>query len=283
MRITDETDAGPPVRSLSPEERQATVDRLCVHYARDALTASELELRLDLAYAARTRAELVSLEHDLPALESETRLAPPPAEAPSSVPIDPSRAVRERDLIVSIWGGTERKGGWTPARRLMALTLMGGAELDFREAVFTTREVSGAHRGRHGRGRRHRPTRCRRGVGRDHAYGRCRHGAAHEATRYGRSRSTDQRNRMHGRRGCSGTPAGRERQGSPEAPKDREESASQTRLGDLARTDLPERVVAGFTLEARGTGVPRVTLPTGHHRGEDPKRRVDRRESSAPC
>ena len=142
MRITDETDAGPPVRSLSPEERQATVDRLCVHYARDALTASELELRLDLAYAARTRAELVSLEHDLPALESETRLAPPPAEAPSSVPIDPSRAVRERDLIVSIWGGTERKGGWTPARRLTALTLMGGAELDFREAVFTTREVS---------------------------------------------------------------------------------------------------------------------------------------------
>ena len=143
MRITDETDAGPPVRSLTPEERQATVDRLCVHYARDALTASELELRLDLVYAARTRAELVSLEHDLPALESETRLAAPPrAEAPSSVPIDPSRAVRERDLIVSIWGGTERKGGWTPARRLTALTLMGGAELDFREAVFTTREVS---------------------------------------------------------------------------------------------------------------------------------------------
>ena len=102
MRITDETDAGPPVRSLSPEERQATVDRLCEHFARDALTTSELELRLDLAYAACTRAELVSLEHDLPALESETRLAPPPAEAPSSVPIDTGRAVRERDLIVSI-------------------------------------------------------------------------------------------------------------------------------------------------------------------------------------
>ena len=142
MRITGETDAGPPAETLAPEERQATVDRLCEHFARDALTTSELELRLDLAYAARTRAELVSLEHDLPALKSETRLAPPPAEAPSSVPSDPGRAVPERDLIVSIWGGTERKGGWTPARRLTALTLMGGAELDFRQAVLTTREVS---------------------------------------------------------------------------------------------------------------------------------------------
>ncbi len=142
MRIAGETDAGPPTETLAPEERQATVDRLCEHFARDALTASELELRLDLANAARTRAELVSLEHDLPALKSEMRLAPPPAEAPSSVPIDPGRAVPERDLIVSICGGTARKGGWTPARRLTALALMGAAELDFREAVFTTREVS---------------------------------------------------------------------------------------------------------------------------------------------
>ena len=142
MENTEEKEAGLPARSLSPEERQATVDRLCAHFARDTITDSELERRLDLAYAARTRAELVSLEHDLPALESGTHPASPPAEAPSSVAIDPGRAVSERDLIVSIWGGTERKGSWTPARRLTTLTLMGGTELDFREAVFATREVS---------------------------------------------------------------------------------------------------------------------------------------------
>ena len=142
MRNTDETEAGPPARSLTPEERQATVDRLCTHFARDALTASELERRLDLAYAARTRDELVSLERDLPALESETQPAALTAEAPSSVAVDPRRAAPSHDLVVSIWGSTERKGGWTPARSLTALTLMGGAELDFREAVFATREVS---------------------------------------------------------------------------------------------------------------------------------------------
>ena len=142
MRMTDETDAGAPAGPPSPEERQTTVDRLCEHFARDALTASELEVRLDLAYAARMRAELVWLEHGLAALGSETRPAPPPARAAGSVPIDPGRAVGERSLIVSIWGGTERKGDWTPARRLTALTVMGGAELDFREAVFATHEVS---------------------------------------------------------------------------------------------------------------------------------------------
>ena len=142
MSNTDETEAGPPARSLSPEERQATVDRLCTHFARDALTASELERRLDLAYAARLSEELVAIERDLPALGSETRPAATPGEAASAVPVDSGRVAAEHDLIVSIWGGTERKGGWTPARSLTALTLMGGAELDFRDAVFATREVS---------------------------------------------------------------------------------------------------------------------------------------------
>lgn len=142
MRNTDETKAGPPARSLSPGERQATVDRLCTHFARDVLTASELERRLDLAYAARTKDELVSLERDLPDLGAESRPGSPPAEVAPSVPVDPGRSAPEHDLIVSIWGSTERKGGWTPARSLTALTLMGGAELDFREAVFATREVS---------------------------------------------------------------------------------------------------------------------------------------------
>ena len=137
MTSTDETQAGPPAPPPSPQERQAAVDRLCEHFARDALTAGELERRLGLAYAARTRAELAGLEHDLPALASKNVPAPPPP----SVVIDPTRRAPERDLVVSVWGGTERKGSWTPARTLTAITVMGGAELDFREAVFATREV----------------------------------------------------------------------------------------------------------------------------------------------
>lgn len=129
-------------RALSPEERQATVDRLCAHFARDAMNATELERRLDIAYAARTRAELVALEQDLPALRSETRPAVPEPSPAASVPVDPARSVQEHDLIVSIWGATERKGSWVPPRQLTAVTVMGGTDLDFRQAAFATETVS---------------------------------------------------------------------------------------------------------------------------------------------
>ena len=131
-----------PEKALSPEERQATVDRLCAHFARDAMNTTELERRLDIAYAARTRAELVALERDLPALRSETRPAVPAPVATASVPVDPARPVQESDLIVSIWGATERKGSWIPPRRLNAVTVMGGTDLDFRQATFATETVS---------------------------------------------------------------------------------------------------------------------------------------------
>ncbi|MDE2662780.1 MAG: DUF1707 domain-containing protein [Gemmatimonadota bacterium] len=135
-------------KALSPEERQATVDRLCAHFARDAMNTTELERRLDIAYAARTRAELVALERDLPALRSETRpAAPEPRAAPESPPaasvaVDPARPVQEHDLIVSIWGATERKGSWVPPRQLTAVAVMGGTDLDFRQAAFATETVS---------------------------------------------------------------------------------------------------------------------------------------------
>ena len=129
-------------RALSPEERQATVDRLCAHFARDAMNTTEFERRLDIAYAARTRAELVALERDLPALRSETRPAVPEPSPAASVPVDPARPVQEHDLIVSIWGATERKGSWVPPRQLTAVTVMGGTDLDFRQAAFATETVT---------------------------------------------------------------------------------------------------------------------------------------------
>ena len=148
MANTDATDGGPPARALAPDERDAAVERLCAHFARDALTDTELERRLDLAYAARTTAELAALEADLPTLPGAAAPGPPasPApsgsEAPSAPPVKSGPPAADHDLLVSIWGGTERKGGWTPPRRMTALTVMGGAELDFREAEFATREVS---------------------------------------------------------------------------------------------------------------------------------------------
>ena len=50
----------------SDRARQAAADALRVHYAEGRLDDGELERRVELAYAAQTRADLKALFHDLP-------------------------------------------------------------------------------------------------------------------------------------------------------------------------------------------------------------------------
>ena len=131
-----------PTQPISPRARQGTVDRLCAHFAADNLETAELERRLDLAYAAQTGAELVALEQDLPELRPDAETSPPvPAPLPAAR-VDPTRPSQDRGFMIAIMGGAERKGNWTPPRHLTVLTLMGGAELDFRDATFATPEIS---------------------------------------------------------------------------------------------------------------------------------------------
>ena len=91
------------------------------------LELPELERRLDLAARATTPAELDRLLADLPPLETHGPAPAPPAP-------HPALARRGTDLVVGLLGGAARTGAWTPARRTLVLAVMGGAELDFREA-----------------------------------------------------------------------------------------------------------------------------------------------------
>lgn len=134
------TDEHLPAHPITPQERERTVKRLCTHFARDHLGVDEFEHRLDLAYAARDKAELVALESDLPVLPDPraTPAQPEPQPVGASVVVDPTLSVRERDLLVAVMGGAERKGTWTPPKQMTVLAIMGGAELDFRDATFAS-------------------------------------------------------------------------------------------------------------------------------------------------
>jgi len=118
---------------LSPvplqRQREQTVQLLIDHYAADNLTVDEFEARLDSAYSAGTVEQLSRLVSGLPALAS-------PSVDPASVPVArvPAAAVKERGYQLAIMGGSERKGAWTPPRRMYTMAIMGGAGLDFREA-----------------------------------------------------------------------------------------------------------------------------------------------------
>jgi hypothetical protein len=95
------------------------------------LTAEEHSDRLDAIYSAKTQADLVPLLEDLPAAGTAAAPAPSPASG---------RTGRAR-RIVAILGGASRKGGWHAEPVIEILAVLGGVDLDFRDAVLPGKEV----------------------------------------------------------------------------------------------------------------------------------------------
>lgn len=107
--------------------RDEVIDRLGVHYASDDMSMRELERRLTLAVQARTPDALDHLVADLPPaplreLDVADLLAPDPAP--------------ERAVLAAIMGGTVRKGPWIVPRHVKVMAIMGGVEIDLRQARF---------------------------------------------------------------------------------------------------------------------------------------------------
>ena len=118
--------------SLTPAglraRREATITRLCEHFARDHIEADALERLIDQAHQATTIAQLEELTKGLPSLA-----APQPA-AQQGAPDAWRGPVRANEMVIAVMGGAERRGSWTPARRMQVTAVMGGVLLDFRKA-----------------------------------------------------------------------------------------------------------------------------------------------------
>jgi hypothetical protein len=110
----------PPELRVSDADREATLVRLREAGGEGRLTLEELAERVERADAARTWGELDALTADLP--------------APTRGAAVPDPAGKERRWIVAIMGGEQRKGRWRPARRTHAIAVMGGVDIDLREA-----------------------------------------------------------------------------------------------------------------------------------------------------
>jgi hypothetical protein len=122
------------VTRASDAEREAVVARLRDAASEGRLTVEELAERIDAAYAATTRAELEPLTADLPDVPMTTATASVPAGAPP-----PARA--SSSFVFGILGGGDRKGRWRVPPRMTVVNVMGGADLDLREAVLDAPEV----------------------------------------------------------------------------------------------------------------------------------------------
>jgi hypothetical protein len=114
---------------VSDAERDVTLKILNDNAAVGRLTLDELEERAGQAMTAKTRGELAVLTSDLPA-EGAAR----PVQAPAA-----GKPVR---WLVAIMGGGHRRGRFRAVGRINAIGIMGGDEIDLREAEIEGGELT---------------------------------------------------------------------------------------------------------------------------------------------
>jgi hypothetical protein len=130
--VSDPTQPPLPEPRASDAERERAVEQLGRAAAAGRLDVDELEERVQLAYATSTRGELERLLADVP---DEDLVAAAGAPSPVAPPrAHPGVVLREgpggTGWVVSILGGSDRKGRWRIARRCTVVNVMGGGALD---------------------------------------------------------------------------------------------------------------------------------------------------------
>ncbi len=107
---------------ISDADRHRVAEMLREAAGEGRLEMEELDERLEATYEARTYADLVPITLDLP-----------------SQPAQSTGPEKQRHL--AILSGLDRRGVWVVPQQMTVLVLMGGANLDLRQASFATQEV----------------------------------------------------------------------------------------------------------------------------------------------
>jgi hypothetical protein len=128
------SDRSLPDRVPTPEERDRVTAELCEHFAAGHIELDALESRLTAVDEAKSETELNELVRDLPVLAAAA-----PAVAPAASVAAEARP--KHGWALAVLGGASRKGEWSPPRRLHALAVMGGIDLDFRDAQLAPGET----------------------------------------------------------------------------------------------------------------------------------------------
>ncbi|MBA2508547.1 MAG: DUF1707 and DUF2154 domain-containing protein [Nocardioidaceae bacterium] len=131
----------PPVpeerRRASHADREHVVEQLRVAAGDGRLTFEELEERIDAAYGARTYAELEPLTRDLPA--NQAPVVQPATERSLATRVTGKPG---RRWSVALLGGVDRRSRWRVGSTHSAVAMMGGVDLDLREAELESEQVT---------------------------------------------------------------------------------------------------------------------------------------------
>jgi len=124
---------------VSDNEREQVAERLREAAGEGRIGLDELEERITAVYSAKTYAELEPITRDLPAATGPRPSAAPAARGRGRWRV--GMKPRRRKTFV-LMGGSDNKGAWVVPKSYVAVAVMGGIELDLREAEFEDMEVT---------------------------------------------------------------------------------------------------------------------------------------------
>jgi hypothetical protein len=133
-------DGGPLGARLSDHDRERVVDVLKTSCSDGRLTLDEFSERVDAAYQAVALRDVLPVLADLPhpfgpdyAGVFSEQIGRSPVAVPPLVP-DTTTGRKVTRWTVSIMGGSQRKGRWRLREKTNAVAIMGGCQLDLRNA-----------------------------------------------------------------------------------------------------------------------------------------------------
>ena len=125
----------------SDADRDRAAEVLREAAAEGRLSLEELNERLDLVYAAKTYAELAPVTADLPSSGRDHQAELATSAGPFGIG---NRFGGESagTYAIAILGGFVRKGDWVAPPELSAVAILGGGEIDLRDARFAEHTVT---------------------------------------------------------------------------------------------------------------------------------------------
>lgn len=119
---------------ISDTDRHAVAEVLREAAGEGRIDMSELDERLEAAYAAKTYADLVPITADLPVTPAAAQIVPRATRS-----VTPSE--RSFGSTWVVMGESKRQGAWLVPAEHTAFALMGEVVLDLREATFAAAET----------------------------------------------------------------------------------------------------------------------------------------------
>ena len=120
--------------------REEVIDVLIFNYSHGVISAEAFERRLDEAIASQDHQTTMGLVADLNK-STDSQFASE-KERHLNINYTNNRDTPKTDNIINILGGSNRSGQWQVSKEIRILTLFGGADIDFTDAIFTSPNVT---------------------------------------------------------------------------------------------------------------------------------------------